>query len=395
VSETATPKNSLWFSILLGTLSATGPLAIDLYLPALPQMTTELQTTTSLAQLSITSCLIGLAIGQIIIGGLSDHFGRKNPLIIGFFLFGLASLAISFTSSITLLIILRFVQGICGASGQVLSRAVARDLFSGHKLTRFYAILNSINGVFPIIAPIIGGLMIHFMPWQGVFVLLGIIGFVLVVLIMVGLPETLPTEHRTVGNFWQSLKGMGSVFSIPHFATWTIATGLIYGALFSYISASSFIFEKTFHLSPQIFSLFYALNGLGMILGNNIPGWLTARYSDRTQVRGALIVTILASAGLLISATMKPQLMVVVALIWVFVIMNGMLLTLTTSIIMNLTDRHAGSASAMVGLSQNAFGSIASPLVGVLGTGYAPMAGLIMLTNLGALGLMGRKKKTT
>ncbi|WP_268870188.1 MFS transporter [Secundilactobacillus oryzae] len=179
---------------------------------------------------------------------------------------------------------------------------------------------------------------------------------------------------------------------MPHFLSWTLVTGLIYGALFSYISASAFIFEKTFHLSPQVFSLFYALNGLGMILGNNIPGRLINRYSERFQVKIALIITILASGALWLSSLCNAGLWVVVALILVFVIMNGVLLTLSTAIIMNLSDKNAGSASAMVGLSQNAFGSVASPLVGALGTGYAPMAGIIFITNLMALGLMGRKK---
>ncbi|WP_252899035.1 Bcr/CflA family efflux MFS transporter [Secundilactobacillus odoratitofui] len=177
MSET---HHRLRFILILGTLSATGPLSIDLYLPALPQMMRQFQTNASAIQLSLTACLLGLAFGQLIAGPLSDHYGRKKPLMIGFLAFGIASFLIALTHSIVMLIILRFIQGLAGASGQVLSRAVARDLFSGHALTNFYAVLNAVNGLFPILAPIIGGYMIKFVPWQGVFVLLGIIGVLLV-----------------------------------------------------------------------------------------------------------------------------------------------------------------------------------------------------------------------
>ncbi|GAX00013.1 multidrug effflux MFS transporter [Secundilactobacillus mixtipabuli] len=380
-------RHRLRFILILGTLSATGPLSIDLYLPALPQMMRQFQTSPSLIQLSLTACLLGLAFGQLIAGPLSDHYGRKKPLLAGFLVFALASFLIALTHSVAMLIVMRFIQGLAGASGQVLSRAVARDLFSGHALTNFYAILNAVNGVFPIIAPIIGGFMIQFVPWEAVFILLGAIGLVLSGLIVIGIPETLKPENRLRGPIFATFKSFGKLVEMPGFMRNIMITGLIYGCLFSYISASTFIYQQLFHLSAQTFSLIYALNGLGIVIGSSLPSRIN-RLSEVSQMKIGMLIILLDSLMLLIGSWLRFSLMTVAVLLWVLVFFIGMLLTLTTSIIMNQTPQNAGSASALVGLSQNAFGGVSSPLVGLFGkASYAPMAGLLLLYSLSALGL--------
>lgn len=385
-------RHRLRFILILGTLSATGPLSIDLYLPALPQMMRQFQTSTSLIQLSLTACLLGLAFGQLIAGPLSDHYGRKKPLLAGFLVFAVASFLIALTHSVAMLIVMRFIQGLAGASGQVLSRAVARDLFSGHALTNFYAILNAVNGVFPIIAPIIGGFMIQFVPWEAVFILLGVIGLVLSGLIIIGIPETLKQENRLRGPIFATFKSFGTLVEMPGFMRNVIITGLIYGCLFSYISASTFIYQQLFHLSAQTFSLIYALNGLGIVIGSGLPSRIN-RLSEVSQMKIGMLIILLDSLMLLIGSWLRFSLMTVAVLLWVLVFFIGMLLTLTTSIIMNQTPQNAGSASALVGLSQNAFGGVSSPLVGLFGTAsYAPMAGLLLLYSLSALGLSYKRR---
>lgn len=385
-------RHRLRFILILGTLSATGPLSIDLYLPALPQMMRQFQTSPSLIQLSLTACLLGLAFGQLIAGPLSDHYGRKKPLLAGFLVFAVASFLIALTHSVAMLIVMRFIQGLAGASGQVLSRAVARDLFSGHALTNFYAILNAVNGVFPIIAPIIGGFMIQFVPWEAVFILLGVIGLVLSGLIIIGIPETLKPENRLRGPIFATFKSFGTLVEMPGFMRNIIITGLIYGCLFSYISASTFIYQQLFHLSAQTFSLIYALNGLGIVIGSGLPSRIN-RLSEVSQMKIGMLIILLDSLMLLIGSWLRFSLMTVAVLLWVLVFFIGMLLTLTTSIIMNQTPENAGSASALVGLSQNAFGGVSSPLVGLFGTAsYAPMAGLLLLYSLSALGLSYKRR---
>lgn len=203
----------LWLTFFLGLISATGPLSLDMYLPALPTMQTTFHTQTSVIQMSITFCLIGLAVGQLIVGPLSDHFGRRMPLSIGFAIFALTSVLIMIVHSIVLFLILRFIQGLAGSAGQVLSRAVARDLFSGKELTKFFALLMGVNGVFPIISPIIGGFLLNFMTWRGIFGLLAVIGILVVIGIQLTLKESLPPKLRSTESIFQGFVSMGTMFT--------------------------------------------------------------------------------------------------------------------------------------------------------------------------------------
>ncbi|MGX6427934.1 multidrug effflux MFS transporter [Levilactobacillus yonginensis] len=388
MNSTHSRQRQIWLTLLLGTVSATGPLAIDLYLPALPQMKVQFATNASLMQLSITACLIGLALGQLIAGPMSDQYGRRKPLITGFIIFGLVSLAMAFIHSIGLLIGLRFIQGLAGATGQVLARAVARDLFSGKKLTKFYALLNTVNGVFPIIAPIIGGFMIRYVDWQAIFILLAVIGWVIALAVAFGLRESLPVADRQTGGFHTSLLSMGSLLIKPAFWPLILATGLVYGALFSYISASTFVFQTGFGMAPQMFSLLYAFNGLGIVVGSNLPGQLAGRFSNRQQVTTLLTLAALTSLILIGSLLFPANVWLVSGLILILVILIGALLTLTVTIIMDQATSNAGGASAVIGLSQNACGGLASPLVGLTGSSYAAMAVMLFICNVGALGLV-------
>lgn len=345
-------------------------------------------------QLSITACLIGLALGQLIAGPLSDQYGRRKPLIAGFIIFGLVSLAMAFIHSITLLIILRFIQGLAGATGQVMARAVARDLFSGKKLTRFYALLNTVNGVFPIIAPIIGGFMIHYVDWEAIFILLAVIGWAIALAIALGLPESLPVSERQTGGFQSSLGAMGRLVVQPTFWPLIMATGLVYGGLFSYISASTFVFQTGFGMAPQTFSLLYAFNGLGIVVGSNLPGQLSRWYSNKQQVTSLLAIAAGVSLVLLATLLFPANVWVVSGLVLAMVILIGALLTLTVTIIMDQATKNAGGASAVIGLAQNACGGLASPLVGLTGQSYAAMAVMLFVCNAGALGLVKHQGKT-
>lgn len=342
----------IWLIFILGTISASGPLSIDLYLPALPEMTHDLAAPASLIQMSLSACLLGLALGQLISGPLSDKYGRKKPLMVGFFVFGLVSLLIAMSNSVYLLILLRFIQGLAGASGQVLSRAIASDMFSGSLLTKFYSMLSAVNGIFPVISPVIGGFMIQFVSWKGIFILLAAIGFILVIALWLGVKETLPVENRITGHPLESVVEMFGFLKNSKFVRLILATGLVSGGLFSYISASSFVFQNFFHMSVQNFSLLYALNGIGIAIGSMIPGGLAARFPEITQARFVLATTVLTTILLTLSALFFNNLLVVIVLVFLTVTQFGMLFTLTTSIIMNLSLRNNGGLSALLGLSQ-------------------------------------------
>ncbi len=373
-------KKRVWLIVILGVVSATGPLSIDLYLPALPAMAQNLQTQTSLVQLSLSACLLGLAIGQLVAGPLSDKYGRKKPLLIGFLVFTLMSLLIAVSHAIWLLIGLRFVQGLAGASGQVLSRAIVSDLFSGPLLTKFYSMLSAVNGIFPVISPIMGGYIIKFVDWQGIFIVLAVIGLLITLAVWLGVKETLPVKNRIAGSPLNSVIEMLQLLKNGKFVKLVLGSGLIYGALFSYISASSFVFQSDFHMSVASFGFLYALNGIGIAIGSAIPGFLASRISEATQIRIILSSTLVTALILILSSFMFSHLVIVIGLVFLLVLQFGMLFTLTTSVVMNLTLQNSGGISALLGLSQNAIGSMMSPLVGLLGTQtYLPMAVAIAL----------------
>ncbi|CAM2748066.1 multidrug effflux MFS transporter [Fructilactobacillus fructivorans] len=383
----------IWLAVLLGIVSATGPLSMDLYMPALPQMMATFHTNASMMQLSITACLIGLAVGQVIIGPLSDRYGRKPLLIIGFLLFALSSTMIAFIPNIYALISLRLVQGIAGATGQVISRAVARDMFEGKILTRFYSLLTAVNGIFPIIAPIFGGLIIKITDWQGIFMILGVIGIIIVLMCIFGIPETLSPDNRSTGSLFQSEVQMFHLLKDPKFFRLVLATGLVYGSLFSYISSSSFVFQSQFHMSVTDFSFLYAINGVAIGVGSALPGRLVMKTDSIKLLKEFIKATIVASLILTLSAIWFKNLLIVMILVFIILLFIGALLTLSTTVAMNAADRNAGSASALVGLTQNAMGGIVSPLVGIMGENtYLPM-GLIILIAMVLINMLLVKPK--
>lgn len=379
-------RKHAWLVVILGALGAFGPLSMDMYLPSLPALTHDLRTTMSLAQLSITACLIGLAVGQIVIGPLSDSRGRRGPLLAGLILFTVTSFLCAMASSITWLIILRFVQGLAGSAGLVISRAVARDFYSGIRLTKFFSMLMAVNGIFPILAPIFGGVILRFTSWHGVFVILGIIGFVLFLGALFGLPETLNTEKRMTGGLKGSLSALGTLCRNKQFISYAAVQGLIMGAMFCYISGSSFVLQDMFGVSPLGFSLFFATNGLGIVMMSQLAGILSGRVDDKKILRTGTVIAALGSAALFSSLLFNPAQLVAIMIPLFFVVsMVGLVNTTAFSLAMQGQGRAAGSASAVLGLAMNTIGAVLSPLVGLGGTQtYFPMALMILLCDVGA-----------
>lgn len=379
MNEKISTVRKWWLVFFMGVVSATGPLSMDMYLPGLPEMQRAFHSSASTLQLSITFCLIGLAVGQLIVGPISDRIGRRVPLVVGFGLYAVTSLMLIFTTNIYLFIGIRLIQGLAGSTGQVLSRAVARDLFNGHELTKFYAMLMAVNGAFPIIAPIIGGALLSIVQWQGIFVLLFVIGILVMVGVLCTLPETLKVTNNEVLTLGQTFKGLGAMFGKRQFILIALTQGLIFGALFSYISASSFVFQTYFRMTVGQFSLLYAINGLGIILGNNLPGYLPEQIKDSDILNGGLIGGMFAGVLLVGSLLLRPMAILVIIPLFIVVFCVGVVNTVATSMAMSLGGRtNAGAASAVLGLLMNIIGALASPLAGIMGTqSYAPLAWLI------------------
>lgn len=383
-------RQKYWLIGLLGTLSAFGPLSMDMYLPALPKLQQDLHTTTSLTQLSITTCLIGLAVGQLLIGPISDRIGRKKPTLIGLIIFTIASLLAALATNVWWLLCLRLCQGLAGAAGLVTSRAIASDLFTGSELTKFYALLMAVNGIFPVIAPIIGGFVLSFASWRGIFMILTAVGGVLCFAVLFGLRETHP-QTNTATTTQPLLPVLRQLSRDPIFMGYTLIAGLVTGGLFGYISGSSFMLQNIFGLSSQAFSLLYALNGLGIVIMSQLVGPLTTRYSEQQVLHGSIWVALIGALLLCGTLILPHQLRYVILPLFLIVSMVGIAGTLGSALAMAHAQKYAGSASAILGLIQNLIGGLLSPFVGILGKNtYVPMAVLILLCELGALAIYQR-----
>jgi DHA1 family bicyclomycin/chloramphenicol resistance-like MFS transporter len=372
--------------LILGALSAFGPLSIDMYLPSLPSLSRDLGASASVAQLTLSFCLLGLALGQIIAGPVSDTLGRRRPLIVGLVAYALASLLCMVAPSIYVLIVLRLVQGTAGAAGIVIALATVRDKYSGIAAARFLAMLLLVSGIAPIAAPIIGGLLLRVMSWRGIFFILAIVVSILLVAVVTYLGETLPPERRQNGELLTVLATFRRLLTDRGFVGYALSCGLAFAAMFAYISGSPFVIQDIYGLSPQVFSLIFGSNALGLAIAGQVSGRLVGRVSPRKLLTGGLIATALGGTTLLLTVLTNIGLIGILPALFVIVASIGMVLPNATALALADHPRSAGSASALVGVLQFAIGAAAAPLVGVAGTRTAlPMALVIAILGVSAL----------
>ncbi|MFI0778569.1 multidrug effflux MFS transporter [Streptomyces sp. NPDC021212] len=372
---TRPPRRRLRLLIVLGGLSAFGPLSLDMYLPALPALARDFAVPDAGVQLTLTSCLIGLAVGQLIAGPLSDRWGRRVPLLIGLAGYVVASVLCAFAPNVTAMTGLRALQGIAGAAGIVISRAVVRDLYEGAAVARFFSLLMLVNGMAPILAPVVGGQLLRFTSWRGVFLVLAVIGAVLLAATVVVVGETLPAARRRSGGLGQTFRSFGSLLRDPGFVRPALAGGLAFAAMFSYISASSFVLQKTYGLDPQQFSIAFAANALGiMLLGQGNARLLRSR-SPHTLLTAGIALCATGGGALLLSVLTGLGVVAVLISLFALVSSIGLIMPNATALSMSGHPEAAGTASALLGLLQFALGGVAAPLAGLGGNGAAlPMA---------------------
>lgn len=361
--------------LILGALSGFAPLSIDMYLPALPRIAGELRAEPALVQVTLTACMVGLAVGQLVAGPLSDTFGRRRPLLVGLVLYTVSSLLCAVAPSAYALAGLRLVQGLGGAAGIVIARAVVRDLHSGVAMAKFFSLLMLVNGTAPVLAPLFGGQLLRVTSWRGVFVVLGAIGLVLLVAVAVGLPETLPRERRRPGSLRTTLRIFGGLLGDRVFLGYSLSAALAFAAMFAYISGSSFVLQDVFGMSPQLFSLVFAMNSLGIVATGQLNRWLLGRAVPRRLL--AIGVSLTACGGILLLIAALTGVGLVGLLPGLFVVASsiGMVFPNATALALAGRPETAGSASALLGVLQFSSGGLAAPLVGSAGTSTAvPMA---------------------
>jgi DHA1 family bicyclomycin/chloramphenicol resistance-like MFS transporter len=383
-------RTGLLVTFLLGSLTAVPPLAMDMYLPSLPEVTRSLHAPAATVQLTLTACLAGMALGQLVVGPMSDRWGRRRPLLAGLAVFVAATVLCALAPTVETLVAFRLAQGLAGAAAIVIARAVVRDLYDGMAMARFFSTLMLISGVAPIVAPLIGGQVLRVTDWRGVFVVLTVIGVLIGVLVWTRLPETLEPAQRHGGGVGEALRAMRGLLADRAFAGYMLTGGFAFAALFAYISASPFVIQEIYGASPQTFSLLFGVNSVGLVLVGQINGKiLVGRVSlDRVLGIGLTIVITAATALLLMSLGVFGEVGLVPVAAALFVLMSAMGITLpnTQALALMRTKHAAGSASALLGTSSFLIGAIASPLVGVAGEDTAlPMAVVQLAAGLVAL----------
>ena len=380
---------------VLGLLTIFGPISMDLYLPVLPALTAELHSTTSVAQLTITACLLGLAAGQVIAGPLSDRFGRRMPLLIGVVAYTLTSVLCAVSPTIEALILARFVQGLAGAVGIVIAQAAGRDVYSGGKLIRYYGRLTVLGGLAAIIGPVIGGQLARVTDWRGVFLFLAAVGVAILVASSVVFQETLPAGRRVTGGFSHTLNDFRRLLADRVFVGAVLITGFSYAAIFAYLSGATYILQGMYGLSPQGYSLAFGLNSLGFMVFGFAAGRLSERWSERGTLTLGLVMA--AAGALALLATAMLHLPLAAIILSLFTMVSGVAVTSPPATSLALKDYPdiAGTASSLLGLARFAFGGLAAPLVGIAGANEALPFGVVASVCAGSavlcLGLTGRR----
>lgn len=395
-----TPAHSsrLGYAITLGLLAALGPLCTDLYLPALPSLAKDLHAPTATAQLSLTAGLVGLGFGQLIFGPMSDKYGRIRPLLFSLVLLLLASVGCALARDINQLLVVRLFEGLSGAGGAVLSRAIARDMYSGHELTRFFALLMLVNGLAPIAAPVFGGVLMAIVNWRGLFMVIAVIALLLFVLAKASLHETLLPERRSQGSIFSAWAALGQVIKHRPFMGFCLTQGFMMSGMFAYIGASPFVLQQLYGLSPQAFSFCFAANGIGLILGSQISARLSSLWGEYRVVQGALTLAFVSSGSLLAAGLSGAALPIVLVALFFSIASNGAVAVAAASLAMQSQGHRAGSASAVMGVLMFTLGGISVPITGIGGTSVLTMTATIFGCYLLAITmfiLLGQKPKAS
>ncbi|MDF2646053.1 MAG: transporter [Paenibacillus sp.] len=368
-------------ALLLGLFSTLGPFTIDMYLPAFPDIVKQFDSTASLVQFSLTACLLGLAVGQLVMGSLSDVYGRRNPLLISMAVYVASSLACGFSPNIGLLIVFRFVQGFAASAGIVISRAIARDLYSGNELTKFFSLLLLVGNLGPLAAPIAGSGILSFTTWIGVFIALALLGTYLMTMTKWRLRETLPSDRRSPTDFAHQLRSYVLLLQDRQFLGYMLAQGIMIAGVFAYVSGTPFIYQNIYGATPTQFALLFGSNGISLIIGSQIVGRMAHRVSEHAFLLFGLWLALLASVAVLVVAIVHGPLFALVIPLFFFVAAIGITSTAAFPLAMESQAHMAGSAAALLGVIPFLLGAIVAPLVGIAGEDTAVPLGVIILVS--------------
>jgi len=363
-----------FLTVVLGTLTAFGPLSIDMYLPSLPTIQQALSTTPTAVQLTLASFMVGMGVGQLVYGPLSDRLGRRRPLLWGVTLYTLSSLACAFSPNIPVLIGCRFLQAAGGAAGPVIARAVVRDRYTGREIARVLSLIMLVMGAAPILAPLAGGVILELAGWRSIFVVLAAIGVCAFVLVLLAIPESGPNAaHVPVAQ------NVAALFRDRRFVAGALASSFAQATLFTYISSAPFVFMEIHHVSPRVFAGLFGLNAAGFILGSQLNRWFLNRIDMQQLEFKAAFGLCAAAAGLLLvvqsgSSGVPP----IAAGLFACTASLGFILPNAAALALEQHAVRAGVASSVLGAFQFSAGALGAALAGTLSDGTAlPMAAVM------------------
>ncbi|MFI1993381.1 multidrug effflux MFS transporter [Actinoplanes sp. NPDC020271] len=373
--ELLPPGRRFRIVLVLGFLTALGPLTIDMYLPSLPTITTDLHASAAAVQLTLTGTLVGLAFGQLLAGPLADALGRRRPLLAGIAVHVLASVLCVLAPNLAVLGSLRVLQGLGAAAAAVVAMAMVRDLFDGLAAARLFSRLMLVVGVAPILAPTVGGLVLNWTSWRGVFVVLAVTGLAIMAATALVLPETLPPARRRNGGVLGTVRDYGRLFTDRVYVGLILVAGLAMAALFAYVSGASFVFQDGFGMTEQQFAYVFAGGAAGLIAATQFNVRLLRRWTPQQIMGGALVAGLLFAVVLLILAgTGTGGLAGILVPLWLVLITVGLAMPNAPALALGRHGEAAGTAAALLGAVQFGVGALAAPLVGVLGVGAVAMA---------------------
>jgi DHA1 family bicyclomycin/chloramphenicol resistance-like MFS transporter len=368
-------RDRLRLVLVLGFLIALGPLTIDMYLPALPTITADLATSAAAVQLTLTGTLAGLGLGQLLVGPLSDAYGRRRPLLAGVALHIVASVLCVIAPNLAVLGTLRVVQGLGAAAAGVVAMAVVRDLFDGLAFAKLFSRLMLVLGAAPILAPTLGGIVLNWTSWRGVFAVLAAFGVAMIIVGALALPETLPPERRRSGGVRGTLRDYGRLFTDRAYLGLIVVAGLTMAAMFAYVSGSSFVFQEQYGLSEQQFGFVFGAGAVGLIAATQVNVRLLRRWTPAQILVTALGFGAVAGLVLLLfAATGTGGLAGVLAPLWLVIAAAGLAMPNAPALALSRHGEAAGTAAALLGAVQFSVGALAAPLVGLLGVGAVAMA---------------------
>ncbi|SIO91422.1 multidrug effflux MFS transporter [Nocardiopsis sp. JB363] len=377
--------------MVLGVLTATGPLATDMYLPAFPQITRDLGASEAQIGLTLTAIMLGLAAGQLVIGPMSDAWGRRRPLLVGVAMFTVTSVLCVFVPNVTAFVVLRFVQGVAGAAGAVIARAVVRDMFQGDDAVRFFSRLALVMMLAPLLAPLVGAQLLLVGPWQLSFWVLAVMAALSFVLVLFWLPESLPASERRAQGPRMLAATVISLVRDRRFVAPVLSLGLSFGMLFTYVSAFSFVSQNEFGVSPQTYGWLFAVNALASMVGTQGNGLLVGRMDTKRRLLMGLLVALVAVLTLLVLALAGvAQLWMVSSLLALMMLGVGFIMpNATVSALDGQPVAVAGTASALMGSLQFALGGAIAALAGMTPSGEASLVSMsVVMASVAVLSVL-------